>query len=430
MTSIRSVSDASDNASEMKKLMPSLHRKMSYQDEDIELNYLIRGEKEQEQEQEGTVMETTKKVTTPVAFATLVTFCVVLLLFSFSTTSSTANTGMVSLDSLRVNDDRTCLDKTPVPPEETGWTEMKTNVQFFTEEVIGDGDDSDAFLELVPHNCLPPNIPVPVFAEDVLKFHFRCVDITNQSAEFVRNLFAPAKEVFHGTGLKSDTFRTALATAWIPMELMLGAAPLSARPLDGPFNDQDLSSLKAQTEEVVNRCVPLLKPIYVPVYNAMNDACTEAIGKELPEGIWSINQKLLTLASPIAYQSMSPLDTNGAALECFLDAFTVHQGMGFGNALGVDPVVATHKLKKLYKEKKGLAWIVGLDLVQHGLQVAFFYINDDPLADAVLEFTKWHWLSLAFMKQMGTGKPFPEYMTTFTADAFRSSFLPLMVQAN
>lgn len=79
MTSIRSVSDASDNASEMKKLMPSLHRKMSYQDEDIELNYLIRGKKEQEQE--GTVMETTKKVTTPVAFATLVTFCVVLLLF-------------------------------------------------------------------------------------------------------------------------------------------------------------------------------------------------------------------------------------------------------------------------------------------------------------------------------------------------------------
>lgn len=104
MTSIRSVSDASDNASEMKKLMPSLHRKMSYQDEDIELNYLIRGKKEQEQEQEGTVMETTKKVTTPVAFATLVTFCVVLLLFSFSSTSSTANTGMVSLDSLRVND--------------------------------------------------------------------------------------------------------------------------------------------------------------------------------------------------------------------------------------------------------------------------------------------------------------------------------------
>lgn len=102
MTSIRSVSDASDNASEMKKLMPSLHRKMSYQDEDIELNYLIRGKKEQEQE--GTVMETTKKVTTPVAFATLVTFCVVLLLFSFSSTSSTANTGMVSLDSLRVND--------------------------------------------------------------------------------------------------------------------------------------------------------------------------------------------------------------------------------------------------------------------------------------------------------------------------------------
>ena len=102
MTSIRSVSDASDNASEMKKLMPSLHQKMSYQDEDIELNNLIRGEKEQEQE--GTVMETTKKVTKPVAFATLVTFCVVLLLFSFSSTSSTANTGMVSLDSLRVND--------------------------------------------------------------------------------------------------------------------------------------------------------------------------------------------------------------------------------------------------------------------------------------------------------------------------------------
>ena len=46
------------------------------------------------------------------------------------------------------------MDKTPVPPEETSWTEMKTNVQFLTKEVIGDGDDSDEDVEVADVDAL------------------------------------------------------------------------------------------------------------------------------------------------------------------------------------------------------------------------------------------------------------------------------------
>jgi len=366
-------------------------------------------------------------------------------------------------------------EKGGVEPE-TYFPQLNKAFEYLTKGLKNDKQFSDLVQPF--GQCSPPSIPVPDFeygnsdanvyddaatdaaadddadSNDTIKhddkddsssffggvnIQFHCVDLSTTTAgdgRSLKNLFEPARKLLKGTGWRSLAARAALTASLLPVERLIGADFLSAEPLSGPFH-QDMTALTKLVDDTVDRCVPLLTKPWTPLFDAMyHNKCTTEIASRLPpNSIWSVNEKILVFASAIAYQTFAYTSTNQKEVsDCFYDAFAVHQGMGFGSVLGVNPDVAATALKEFYNEKneqqteKGAAeaWAVGLDLLQHGLQVFLYYINDDPMADAVLEFTKWHWISLIFVRQMATDKGFPQYMTDFTVFSFQKSFVPLM----
>ena len=352
---------------------------------------------------------------------------------------------------------------------ETYYPHLPEAIEFLTKGVKDDAEFS-VLVQSFGH-CLPPSIPVPQFrygnseanvyqdaaADDAnandnanakqeeaflggIHIHFDCVDLSTHPEKSLKDLFAPARTLLMGTGWRSVVARTVLATALTPIEELIGARMFSAKPLSGTFH-QDMTAVTKVVEDTIDRCVPLLTKPWTSLYDAMyHNQCTTEIAARLPpQSLWSVNQKILVFASAIAEQafSYSSTDNQEEVARCFYYAFALHQGIGFGSVLGTDPQVAATTLEQFYASRnkkdptKGWdaaeGWAVGLDLLQHGLQVFLYYINDDPMADNVLEFTKWHWLSILFVEQMAQEKGWPEYMTDFTVHAYQKSFVPLMM---